>query len=67
MLDKSNTLTGLKIWGATLGAEYKPTENSYLRLEGRQLTADDNQEIFHWDKENTNTRMEILFHMGVSF
>ena len=60
-------ITGLDMKGFTFGAEYKPTENSYLRLEGRQFVADDLQKIFHWDGKNTNTRTEILANLGIWF
>ncbi|HEX7414610.1 MAG TPA: outer membrane beta-barrel protein, partial [Bacteroidia bacterium] len=65
--DKTNKNTGLKLWGATLGAEYKPTDNSYIRLEGRQLQSDANQEIFRWNGKNTNVRQEVMIHMGYYF
>jgi hypothetical protein len=65
--DKNNMLTGYKLWGATLGVEYKPTENSYIRIEGRRLNMDKNQEIFHWNNENTNLRYEAMLNFGISF
>jgi hypothetical protein len=67
IVDESLKLTGLKEWGATLGVEYKPTENSYIRLEGRKITMDEDQQIFRWNEENTYTRFEVLFNLGVSF
>ena len=66
-IDKTGLATGYKLWGATLGAEFKPTDNSYIRLEGRQLEMDSNQEIFRWNGENEDSRMEILLNMGISF
>ncbi|MBI4929228.1 MAG: porin [Bacteroidetes bacterium] len=66
IIDKQNKQTGLKLWGVTAGVEYKPTDNSYVRLEARQIEMDANQEIFRW-KENEDSRLEILFHFGVSF
>ncbi len=65
--DRQNKLTGLKLWGVTLGAEYKPTADSYLRIEGRQLQMDKNQEIFYWNGKNTSRRMELLCNIGISF
>jgi hypothetical protein len=59
--------TGLKEWGGTLGFEYDPTPSSYVRLEGRQITMDAKQEIFHWDNANTNSRLEVMFVIGMSF
>ena len=67
IVDKQNKQTGLNLWAATLGMEYKPTDNSYVRLEGRQIQMNSDQEIFRWDNKNVANRMEILFHFGVSF
>ena len=65
-IDKSGKQTGLKETGFTGGLEYKPTDNSYIRLEARMIEMDAGQEIFHWI-ENEDSRTEILFHFGVSF
>jgi len=56
--------------GITAGVEYKPTDFSYLRLEGRMLNFDDSDESagnqFHdADGELTNTRMELMINFGV--
>jgi opacity protein-like surface antigen len=67
IIDKSSMYTGLKSWGATLGVEYKPTDNSYIRLEGRKLTMDKDQEIFYWDHKSSYSRFEVMFNVGVSF
>jgi hypothetical protein len=67
IVDKNGMLTGYKLWGATVGVEYKPTENSYIRLEARRLAMDKNQEIFHWNEENTFSRFEAMFNLGISF
>lgn len=64
--DQNNDTTGLKSWGITLGAQYKPTENSYIRLEGRSLNTADAQKIFRWDDENRNYRLECMINMGVT-
>lgn len=66
-LDDNGKLTGLKIIGYTAGAEYKPTGNSYIRLEGRRLQAGDAQRIFTSNHEKSRTRLEGVIHMGVSF
>ncbi len=63
--DDNGYLTGLKILGVTAGAEYKPTTNSYIRLEGRMLQAGEAQSIFRWNQKSTNIRMEAMIHMGV--
>ena len=66
-VDRAGKSTGLKIWGVTAGIEYKPTDNSYIRLEARQLIADKKQEIFYSNNYITNARTEMMIHMGVSF
>lgn len=65
--DKQSKLTGFKLWGATLGLEYKPAENAYIRLEGRQLQMDKDQEIFYSNGKSIASRSEILFNIGISF
>ncbi len=65
--DTKGTLTGYKLIGFTEGVEYKPSGNSYIRLESRQLIADKTQEIFYWKGDIRNYRMEILLNMGISF
>lgn len=67
VISKTGETTGLKLWGATFGIEYKPTDNSYIRLEGRQLQCDTNQEIFRWNGKNQSSRLEAMFHLGISF
>ncbi|MCW3072032.1 MAG: hypothetical protein JWO44_1922 [Bacteroidetes bacterium] len=67
ILDRDLILTGLKGWGATIGVEYKPTDNSYIRLEGRKITMDKNEEIFRWDDDYTYSRFEALVNLGISF
>lgn len=66
-IDKTNRQTGLKLWGITAGIEYKPTDNSYVRLEARQLQCDPNLEIFRWNGKNQSNRSEIMMHIGVHF
>ncbi len=67
ILDSQNKYTGLKLWGVTLGAEYKPTADSYIRIEGRQLQMEKHQEIFYWNKKNTSRRLEASCSVGISF
>ena len=65
--DKTGKLTGFKVYGATLGVEYKATENSYIRLEARKLQMDKEQQIFRFDGKNQDNRLEVLFNVGISF
>jgi len=67
ILNTDNEYTGLEMFGITLGAEIKPTENSYFRIEGRQLQFDDKQQLFYWDGELKSSRFEVSANVGVSF
>jgi hypothetical protein len=67
VLNKDNFYTGYKLRGYTLGAEFKPTPNSYIRMEGRQLQMERNQEIFRWNGSNRSSRLEFLLNLGISF
>lgn len=60
-----NGLAGLQLQGITLGAEYKPTDNSYVRVEGRNLTTDSDLLLF--DSGTSNTRNEFMVTMGFFF
>lgn len=65
--DAKNKYTGYKLNGATLGFEYKPLENAFIRLEGRDLMMDKDQKIFRTDGANTNNRIEATVNIGVWF
>ncbi|SCY23719.1 Putative beta-barrel porin-2, OmpL-like. bbp2 [Nonlabens sp. Hel1_33_55] len=56
---------GLDLTGLTVGAEYKPTENAYIRGEARYLTAQNGLDIFREDDGLSNERYEVLLTMGV--
>ena len=53
--------------GVTLGIECKPTDNSYIRLEGRELIMNDSQKIFRTDGKDTNIRYEAMVNLGMWF
>ncbi|MFN8670927.1 MAG: outer membrane beta-barrel protein [Candidatus Sericytochromatia bacterium] len=70
MDDKKVLTYGMNGVGATLGLEYKPTDNSYVRLEGRQLMMSDkdpNKIFLGADGKPSSSRMEGVLSMGVSF
>lgn len=60
---------GLSGFGGTLGAEYKPTDNSYIRLEGRQLmlSGADSMIFTGSDKKATGNRLEGMLSVGTWF
>jgi hypothetical protein len=62
-----HVLVGLKVSGITLGAEYKPIPNSYIRLEGRFLHTKDDEDIFKPLFSNPNQRLEVLTGLGLWF
>jgi hypothetical protein len=53
--------------GGTLGVEYKPTEDSYIRLEGRELEMAPDEKIFYTNGSFVNNRGEIMINTGISF
>jgi hypothetical protein len=66
--NKRGTFEGDKLWGVTAGAEFRPFENAYVRIEGRLLQMEDGEEIFKdEDGTPTGTRLEAMVTMGVSF
>ena len=66
-VNKKGSLTGDKLFGITAGGEFKPTDDSFLRLESRYLQSQKDEEIFHERGMNTNSRFEIILNMGISF
>lgn len=58
-----NDMFGTQLYGFTFGAEYKPRSNSFIRLEGRYLQAQ--QEIFYRDGKSQNDRAELMLTMGL--
>ena len=69
--DDDGFLSGLgnryKLNDFTFGLEYKPTTNTYIRLEGRDIIMDNSQKIFRTNGENTNTRYEGMINVGAWF
>ncbi|MFT5668473.1 MAG: hypothetical protein ACI9DK_002677 [Vicingaceae bacterium] len=55
---------GISLYGITLGGEYKPNDNSYIRLDGRYLATGNNQNIFIENGSVTNERLEIMITIG---
>jgi Putative beta-barrel porin-2, OmpL-like. bbp2 len=53
--------------GITVGVEYLPTSNSYLRLEGRMISWGDESEQFMVGDEASDVRNELLLNFGVYF
>lgn len=65
--DSNNNKSGYKLWGATLGFEIKPMEQSFIRFEGRILNFYKSQNVFYRDGVFRNNRSEFMLNMGVSF
>lgn len=55
---------GIKGNGVTLGLEYKPIEEAYVRLQTRYLRLDENQKIFY---DNTNSRTDVNLSVGFTY
>jgi len=55
---------GMKGNGITVGCEFNPVEQGYVRLEARYLSLDKNLNIFY---DGSNTRTEVIFSTGFSY
>ena len=53
--------SGIKGTGLTLGLEYKPVEEAYVRLQTRYLKLNENQKIFY---DNTSSRTDVNLSVG---
>ncbi|MBK9332585.1 MAG: porin [Ignavibacteria bacterium] len=60
-------VTGLYASGITLGMEYKPIDNGYVRFESRYLTSNKNLKIFSDGSNARNSRTEFIFTTSVEF
>ena len=49
----------------TLGCEFKPSDNSFIRLEGRNISLDDKYKLFVRDGKSDKSRMEVILNMGI--
>lgn len=65
--NQNHELVGLNIWGSTLGIEYKPIVNSYLRLESRFLNADKQDAVFPGKNGDHHQRVEGIMALGFWF
>jgi len=66
VMNENHAIVGLEIAGCTVGIEYKPIPNSYVRLEARALS-NYNQHIFTYQQAPSKVRSEINFGIGVWF
>lgn len=64
MPDTNGNLAGLEMTAFTLGAEYRPLEKSYFRVEARHVSAADDLKIFPKDTPD-NQRLEFLVTLGI--
>ncbi|MEP7265433.1 MAG: outer membrane beta-barrel protein [Bacteroidota bacterium] len=65
--NSKGSATGYISNGATLGFEFKPVDNAFIRLEGRDLIMDADQDIFYTNGSYTNNRFEVMMNIGVTF
>lgn len=62
-----HSLIGIDILGGTVGLEYKPIPNSFVRLESRLLRSKTSELIFGYDGSYRNYRWETIASIGVWF
>lgn len=67
VINQYHTLVGLHAFGATVGAEFKPMNNSFLRLESRYIHLWNDENIFYTHQKYTNVRFEVIGSLGVWF
>ena len=65
--DRAGNKTGYKLLNVTAGFEFKPTEESYVRIENRYIMMDKDQYIFLNSGTGQNKRYEIMVNAGVTF
>lgn len=63
-LDSEGNPTGMTLSGFTLGTEYKPQKNAYLRAEVGLIQLGEKEELFYYDNQKTNQRWNILLTAG---
>jgi hypothetical protein len=64
--NENHSIVGAELAGATLGFEFKPIPNSYLRAEARGLH-ERSERIFEWGDGFSSDRLEVLVGLGVWF
>lgn len=67
LVNRNGGRQGLKATAFTLGVEYAPTQQSYLRTETRWTWADKDLQIFNKGGSASNVRAEFLINMGFYF
>jgi hypothetical protein len=67
IVNPDHQLIGIDAVGATLGIEYKPIPNSYLRIETRCLQTTSNESIFYYQDNYRNKRYELIVGLGMWF
>jgi len=66
LFNEYHRFVGAELTGGTIGIEYKPIPNSYLRTECRGLH-ERSEHIFQWGDDATSNRVEVLVGLGVWF
>jgi hypothetical protein len=65
--NRNGNMQGLMATAFSLGIEYAPTHESYLRAETRLTWADKDLQIFNKGGDPSNVRAEFLINMGFYF
>jgi len=66
-INNNGVITGYESVGGTLGLEYKPSINSYIRLEYRRIQMLNNEDIFLTNHTYVDYRNDLMVNMGVYF
>ncbi len=65
--NENHSLTELDLLGGTLGFEYKPIPNAFVRLESRVLSTKASERIFYYNNQSNNIRWEGIASIGLWF
>lgn len=65
--NEHHQLVGINLVGYTLGLEFTPIKNSYIRFEGRQLHTTEDEKIFVLNDKPSSDRFEGIAAFGVWF
>jgi hypothetical protein len=67
VINELHQFVGINALGGTLGSEYKPLSQAYIRIESRFLQTHVDEKIFRTNGVNTNQRWEFIGAIGSWF
>jgi hypothetical protein len=65
--DEPGMMSGLIASGVTIGIEYKPASNAYIRFEFRRMNTENSLDLFNHNQRSVGTRTDLVLTTGVWF